>query len=270
MPKEGKINFYLSPHSRQTLATKAKPKGSSSDSLNPSDQSDYEPKRHNHCDIIIDITNSNTNRKTQRNDQSTDHPFVRANKGGGGGSNDSSPGSGKKYHSALNRIRNESIIGRSKSFQEQGVKPIMRNSRFFVRRQRKSNASDEFSSDTVSHQNIEITVEDTDQTPLADCTGWHRLHGDYGMCGQITPERNRRGSKDQTRTPPKAASPAPSYELTNYNEVKPWGSGHILGRIFRRMRKISIGWRKSRCKVRRGDWDFLCFFSILFFRFLFP
>lgn len=269
-PREGKINFYLSPHSRQMLATKTTAckgrSGGSSDSLTPSDQSDYEPKRTNHCDINVD------SQRTYIDDSNSSNPFVHSHKCNistdGSGSNrhciDKTDNRtvGSKYHSALNRVRNESIVSRSRSFQEQGVRPPLRNSRFFVNRQhRKSNVSDEFNSDTVSHQNIEITVEDTDK--IMDnkcCSSCQRIH-DVHVIQETTTEKVRRWTKEALRSPSKTLlksssktpSPQPQLELSTYSDVKPWGSGHMLGRIFRRMRKISFGWRKSRCKVRRGD-----------------
>ncbi len=120
----------------------------------------------------------------------------------------------QKYHSAINRFKSDSVA-RSKSFQEQGVKPVMRNSRFFVNRH---NHFSDYSIDTMS-QNIEITIQDADGAPV----DIKRDDSSPSNCStfKCSPER-----------------------------VK---SGHILGRIFRRMRKISLGWRKSRSKIRRGE-----------------
>ncbi|XP_037051985.1 diacylglycerol kinase theta isoform X3 [Bradysia coprophila] len=118
----------------------------------------------------------------------------------------------QKYHSAVNRFKSDSVA-RSKSFQEQGVKPLMRNSRFFVNRH---NHFSDYSIDTMS-QNIEITIQDVDGTPV---------------------DINRAASSSNCST-----------FKCSQERVK---SGHILGRIFRRMRKISLGWRKSRCKIRRA------------------
>lgn len=139
----------------------------------------------------------------------------------------------KKYHSAKRRLRNETLIGRSRSFQEQDVKPVLRNSRFYIRRHdppehpvNHNLASDE----TVSHHNIEITVEDMDR--------------DAEQPQPIKPFNRKKYLVDSTSLD--------SYEI-KYERTK-LRSGHILGRIFRRMRKISIGWRKSGCKTRgRGD-----------------
>lgn len=119
----------------------------------------------------------------------------------------------QKYHSAINRLKSDSVA-RSKSFQEQGVKPLMRNSRFFVNRH---NHFSDYSIDTVSH-NIEITIQDVDGTPIDVKSATTSSNCSSLKCSQ--------------------------------ERVK---SGHILGRILRRMRKISLGWRKSRCKIRRGE-----------------
>ncbi len=41
-------------------------------------------------------------------------------------------------------------------------------------------------------------------------------------------------------------------------------SGHVIGRIFRRMQKISFGWRKHSSKnIPRGELFYYCFFFIL-------
>lgn len=141
----------------------------------------------------------------------------------------------KKYHSAKRRLRTESLIGRSRSFQEQDVKPSIRNSRFFIRRHDpperpvdRNVANDE----TISHHNIEITVEDMD--PDAN-----------EMTQPRRPLRNRKPFiVDSTSLD--------SYEM-KYERTK-LRSGHIFGRLFRRMRKISVGWRMPGCKMRnRGE-----------------
>lgn len=322
-PREGKINFYLSPHSRQTLVTKAAAAktrcGESSDSLTPSDQSDYELRRNNHCDIILDITNNKTRQKTnQRNNISNTNKMTmcqhtcvhgKTNECGDDG-DDGADGAGScsnsnsgaemidnqlktatKYHSALNRVRNESIVSRSKSFQEQGVRPSIKSSRFFVTR-RKINDSVEFNSDTVSHQNIEITVEDIDQLSTTSSRMLAFLPGMLAflsndniaaatarttMQKQASTEKrwlkepfritSKMSSKSSSKTSSSTSSPPQPlpFEFPTYNYVRSWGNGHILGRIFRRMRKMSLGWRKSKCKVRsRGDWDFLFVCSFVF------
>lgn len=144
----------------------------------------------------------------------------------------------KKYHSAKRRLRKESLIGRSRSFQEQDVKPAIRNSRFFIRRHDPPdhpvnvNVANE---ETVSHHNIEITVEDMDPDV-----------NDVGQPLQVPKPFNRKNYLADSTS-------LDSYEL-KYERTK-LRSGHIFGRIFRRMQKISANWRKSGCKVRgRGEY----------------
>lgn len=147
----------------------------------------------------------------------------------------------KKYHSARRRLRKESLIGRSRSFQEQDVKPVVQNSRYFIRRHDPHEpridlnlANDE----TVSHHNIEITVEDMDP----DASDTRRpLHSPKPL--------NRTNSLVDSTS-------LDSYEM-KYERSK-LRSGHIFGRLFRRMRKISRGWRKSACKIR-GRGEYICF-----------
>lgn len=331
-PREGKINFYLSPQSCQTLATKAAAAkarssgGSSSgggcssiggggacsctaddsigaanstDSLTPSDQSDYESKRNNHCDIILDITNNNSSNRASDKCIATSTLTTTLTTGNErpacgsghvcGNSGESKIAcaiqkTGTRYHStALSRVRNESIVSRSKSFQEQGVRSPMRSSRFFVKRQQQLQANDlnDYNSDTASHQNIEITVEDTDpysstgygnsddhcHTNSDSQMDWQRLCDDKcSVSGSM--KHYRRWTNEPFRLASKTITSTTQhlFEMPTYDDVKSWGNGHILGRIFRRMRKISFGWRKSKCKVRRGD----CVLTlILFFSFVF-
>lgn len=322
-PREGKVNFYLSPQSRQTLVTKAaaakaRTSGSgavaatyaqfyggsssgggagcggtsvggaiSTDSLAHSDQSDYELKRNNHCDIILDMTNNRSTIKCIDSATNTD-PLDYTVYAAGDGKDSELTARRKiatRYHStALSRVRNESIVSRSKSFQEQGVRPSARNSRFFVKRQqqRHANETNEFNLDTVSHQNIEITVEDTDPFLTAGYRNrndnivnsdsnmsWQRLHDGQTCLGA---EKNpRRWAKEPFKLATRTLSSTTQhlFELPTYDDVKSWGSGHILGRIFRRMRKISFGWRKSKCKFRRGDCVFHFFFQFFFSSVLF-
>lgn len=130
-----------------------------------------------------------------------------------------------KYHSAISRLKYDPVM-RSKSFQVQGEKPILVRSRIFDNRQNNSSASD-FSVDTVS-QTIEINVQD-----------------EYGI--NVCDYR-------QNVNPSK---PVNCSACSDGDEnVK---SGQIMSQIFRRMKKFSFGWRKPRCKIRRGDWRFFVF-----------
>lgn len=144
----------------------------------------------------------------------------------------------KKYHSAKRRLRKESLIGRSRSFQEQDAKPALRNSRFFIRRHDPPehpvnlNVANE---ETVSHHNIEITVEDMDPD----------VNDARQPLQPPKPLNRKKYFADSTSLD--------SYEM-KYERTK-LRSGHIFGRIFRRMQKISANWRKSGCKVRgRGEY----------------
>lgn len=136
----------------------------------------------------------------------------------------------KKYHSAKKRSRKELNVSRSRSFQEQDVIRSSRNySRLFTRRPQNSIDSSLPSEENVSHHNIEITVEDVDAV---------RLDAREPQAGAA------KCKFDSTSLD--------SYDLKS-GRAKTRG-GRILGRIFRRMRKLSLGWPKSRCKNRRrGD-----------------
>lgn len=199
-----------------------------------------------HCDIIVDHTNSDAERKSKNIDR-----FFSTTKC-------SNVNDSMKYHSIKNRLRNDGQVGRSKSFQEQDVKPLSRYSRFFTSRHHDDMSLaryNKFSSETVSHHNIEIFIEDTDSTDSRSCSCQRLLRDSPILSSHI---QNRKDSL----TVPSTRKP---YKL-NMDNVRNVRSGHILGRIFRRMRKITIGWRKSRCRTRRGFYYFffLCFcFEIL-------
>lgn len=141
----------------------------------------------------------------------------------------------RKYHSELNRIRNESVH-RSKSFQEQGVKPQLRNSRFYVSRNqpgKKTALCSDFSLDTVS-QNIEITVQNKDGVvkPADDDCG-HQA--DIASSSGEEFDRFDCGYQE------------------NLNSVGSGGGGHIWTRIYRRLRKLTLAaWRRQKCKSEVG------------------
>lgn len=145
----------------------------------------------------------------------------------------------EKYHrkltQPLNRIRNESVT-RSKSFQEQGVKPLLTlpRSRFYVKREM---IDIDFGMETVSQQNIEISIDN-----------------DYDKKMGITVTDDDDDDDDGT-----GENEKPIYHTYKRKREKNVHSGHILGRIFRRMRKFSLGWRKSRCKIHRGELVFFFF-----------
>lgn len=253
--------LFLSPYQQHSKSLHRYRKNSSSESIAKSCKSSDEETSYNmdnankNRDIILVDANINNNNKlisnidNIRNTPSAGSATVVVMDGCGRAIPNYRKQEPKKYHSAISRIRNESVM-RSKSFQEQGVKPLLRNSRFFVSRHHPNHISSDYSLDTVS-QNIEITVQDEDgvvNVNDAQCTG----------CGAVGVGGWRRiggGGRGYADTDPTVVPPA-SYSLYSSGSNDRVKSGHILGRIFRRMRKISLGWRKSRCKIRRGDWAF--------------
>lgn len=141
-----------------------------------------------------------------------------------------------KYHSVIkSRMRKDATVSRSKSFQEQDVrKPNI----FYILRRNPNNEFDnEYKlSKTISHHNIEITIEDTDanEQPI-----------------------NHSSAMVSTKKKPKQND---CYSLNSrdmkYHRQK-IRSGHILGRIFRRMRNLSMAWRRTKNKSRtRGEFQF--------------
>lgn len=197
------------------------------------------------CDIIVDVTNSDANSRSKRINKNIDN-FFTSTTSKWTSKNESS----KKYHSIKNRLRNETQVGRSKSFQEQDIKPHSRYSRFFSSRHHDDMSLaqyNRFSAETVSHHNIEITIEDTELTNSRSCSCQRLLTDSPVLSSHI---QNRKDSL----TVPTTRKP---YKL-NMESVRNVRSGHILGRIFRRMRKITSGWRKSRCKTRRGLYLLFC------------
>lgn len=138
-----------------------------------------------------------------------------------------------KYHSAMrNRLRKDGSVLRSKSFQEQDVRKTT-NPRFHILRRNPQSDLSEFQlSKTISHHNIQITIEDTDanEQPI-----------------------NHKSLRPRKKTAHCECTSNNSSDL----KIR---SGHILGRIFRRMRKLSMAWRKSKNKSRtRGEFKFKSF-----------
>lgn len=138
-----------------------------------------------------------------------------------------------KYHSAIkSRLRKATSVSRSKSFQEQDVRKPSHTHFYITRRQIDFNDGYKLSK-TISHHNIEITIEDTDaiDEPI----------------NHITAIQHR-----STRLMQNECASFHSSDL-KYDRHKV-RSGHILSRIFRRMRKLSMAWRKSKNKSRnRGE-----------------
>lgn len=140
-----------------------------------------------------------------------------------------------KYHSAVkSRLQKDSLVSRSKSFQEQDVRKPS-NARFYIVRRNHNFDNDYKLSKTISHHNIEITIEDTDAQaePINHIsTTYHSKKHKHNECSSV------------------------NSSVLNYDRHKV-RSGHILSRIFRRMRKFSMGWRKSKNKSRtRGEFKF--------------
>lgn len=271
-PNESEISFHLSPNTRHESTNNGSRHPSTSSATSRDSVSDrsssptanltnYETNNRNeqNCDIIVNVTNSDASSKnSKRIDRNFEKFFCSTT------SKWSNKADSKKYHSIKNRLRNEAQVGRSKSFQEQDVKPITRYSRFFTSRHHDDMSLAEYnkySSETVSHHNIEITIEDTDSTTESKSCSCQRLLSDSPVLSSHI--QNRKDSL----TVPAARKP---YKL-NMDSVRNVKSGHIIGRIFRRMRKITVGWRKTKCKTRRGVYLFLLlcfmvfFFSVFYF-----
>lgn len=172
----------------------------------------------------------------------------------------------KKYHSAIGRcIRNDSLaVMRSRSFQEQGVKlPVLRgNSRFFinrhaVERQPMDTIASDLNLDTVS-QNIEITVQDEygmriggDRTYLqrraaatmkatADCC-------DGRGCGPVDVAALSAGGAYDSGSQENLRGGGGGSAGSNCTGAGLSGSsaGQMLLRLFRRMRHMTLGWRRG-------------------------
>lgn len=150
-----------------------------------------------------------------------------------------------KYHSVVrSRSRKDTSISRSKSFQEQDVRKTA-NARFHILRRNQTNNA--FDNDfklnkTISHHNIEITIEDTDAN-------------EQPINHSPVVQRRRKIGRNEW-------SSVNSGDFnSNRQKVR---SGHVLGRIFRRMRKLSMAWRKSKPKTRtRGELKFAFLFVSL-------
>lgn len=184
-----------------------------------------------------------------------------------------------------------SPVGRSKSFQEPGVKtnlPGQRHkkyARFFQRRRSKrskagkpdnKNAHSNYSLDTM-YQNIEITIQDEEgnfqpyddnydtqknkrRVDLSDADDDEEDDDDkevlqeYAnlMDNRLKPHHHKMyggvvgsHSDDAGGDISDAASSNSRVRLTE--------NQHVFGKLLRRMRRLSLGWRKPRCHKRRGD-----------------
>jgi hypothetical protein len=152
----------------------------------------------------------------------------------------------------LNRLRNESVT-RSKSFQEQNTQPRyerrLNNSRFFVKRlERDRYHLPEYNSDDTISQNYEMLTAASSQT---DC-------GSDGVTEKFIYVPDAKLQMDGGHQRPAVQSGCGQRATTNFATFRRRAgdrnySGHILGGILRRMRKFSLGWRKSKCKLYRGE-----------------
>ncbi|XP_059612130.1 diacylglycerol kinase theta isoform X3 [Phlebotomus argentipes] len=123
----------------------------------------------------------------------------------------------------VERLKMAETVTRSRSFQEQGVQPpYLKNARFFVNRLGHSNANLDDMLETASSPGASISMKTSQSADIRIEIGHY---GDDDRC-----------------TPP----------ILPFQQEQGVKSGHILGRIFRRMRKISLAWRKSRCKIHRA------------------
>lgn len=148
-----------------------------------------------------------------------------------------------KYHSAVrSRLRRDTLVSRSKSFQEQDVRKKSNHARFYILRrnnQQHHNDFDDFKlNKTISHHNIEITIEDTDAN-------------EQPINHSPNVQRRRKTGRNEW-------SSINSDDIHSNQNQQKIRSGHVLGRIFRRMRKLSMAWRKSKTKPKprtRGEFE---------------
>lgn len=254
-PNTSEISFRLSPnmHYPSVNATHQKYSKESIDSGCQNETIRYNcetNRKEHHCDIrIVDITEHNRkfNRKMDRLDLTVNQQSTSSSTLSDASSTTTTSKiitveqrrrESQKYHSVVrSRFRKDGLVARSKSFQEQDVKPFNSNTRFYVpRRTRLRNDFDQYPLDeTISHHNIEITVEDMD----ADNE-------------RTTDSLQSPDAPTITRSGHNECSSLNSSEI-KYNRSK-IRSGHILGRILRRMRKFTTAWRRSKNKARsRGE-----------------
>lgn len=215
-----------------------------------------------HCDLnILDIkkcNSDNNNRKMdtldlmvgnyRKSSSSTlsDVSSCSTNRSVAGDAKKQQKENSPKYHSAVrNRLRKDSsLVLRSKSFQEQDVRKTA-NARFYLLRRNPQHNNDYDNDDgnnghfklnkTISHHHIEITIEDTDanEQPINHST---------------VVQRQRKIGRNEW-------SSINSDDYKSHRQKD--RSSHMWRRIFRRMRKLSMAWRKPKTKLRaRGSPNF--------------
>jgi hypothetical protein len=178
----------------------------------------------------------------------------------------------RQLHPGLNRLRNDSVT-RSKSFQEQNTQPKyerrLNNSRFFIKRLHRDDLPEYSSDDTIS-QNIDMITLSSSQN---DC-GSDSITEKY----IYVPDKSQIDYNKPQQQPVQSNRPSLLFDdggrSANFSCYRQRTgdknySGHILGRIFRRMRKISLGWRKSKCKLYRGDFFLTLVFFLFYFLFVY-
>lgn len=163
-----------------------------------------------------------------------------------------------------------SPVGRSKSFQEPGVARYKKYGRGLFQRRRskrspKGGTKSNYSLDRLS-QNIEITIQDEDGVILPYDDNFHTLpslqrglplaaDGDaYDDDVEyedlyLDDDRNQRLSGDDIAGDISDGGASSSRSRASDAD----GSGHVFGRLLRRVRGLSAGWRKPRYQKRRGD-----------------
>lgn len=245
-PNPSVNSFRLSPNAQYTPPKRSK---ESIDSGCQNEAQNCENNRYDkwhHCDLnIVDITKHNSNSRKKEtlelticNRKSSSSTLSDASSCG---TNRSTPAGQQKkrkespkYHSVTRvRTHKDSLVSRSKSFQEQDVRKSKVGSRFYnIRRNPQSDLHEFQLNKTISHHNIEITIEDTDaqQQPFVSRNlATSSFIGSHNECSSYN-------SGDMKYDRHKARS------------------GHILSRIFRRMRNLSMAWRKTKNKSRnRGE-----------------
>lgn len=240
-PNTSESSFRLTPNSQLKKQSKD---SIDSGCQNEAIQSNCENDRNGcYCDLNTYNNNRDVRKKdtldlTVNNRKSSSSTLSDASSCGT--NNDRIKRESQKYHSiARNRQRKDALVARSKSFQEQDIK-LPSNARFnILRRQNrtKNNFDQQMIDEIISHHNIEITIEDMDADQPNKQT---RINND------------RAPNRESSKFVQNECSSVNSSEL-NYDRGK-IRSGHILGRIFRRMRKLSMTWRKSKNKSKtRGE-----------------
>lgn len=213
------------------------------------------------------------------------------------------PDSKKNLKSKLGQL---SPVGRSKSFQEPGVKsrsPSPRHkkyARFFQRRRSKrshngkgeaKNVHSHYSLDTM-YQNIEITIQDEDgnyqpyddnydtysgrrprpRDDLDDADDYEEDEDDKEVLkeysqildSRLKPYRHTMygggssgvGAGGGGGLSDDAGGDISDATSSRSRRSRASDSEHVFGKIMKRMRRISLGWRKPRYHKRRGDYKF--------------